>query len=64
MSYFGTHDSDHSNLNIDPTIKKKVVQEVKNRMKTEKNLCERLCDIVKNKVTVRNLKAEERNRKK
>lgn len=55
---FGDHNTDHSNLKMNPGIRKAVTSEVEKRMKSGKGLCERLCWIVTNKVTVEKLKKD------
>jgi hypothetical protein len=62
--YYGEHNANHSNLDRGPDMRKKVSSEVNKRMKSGKGLCERLCDILANKVTVKRLKEEDRRRKK
>jgi hypothetical protein len=55
---FGNHNTDNSKLKIDDSIRRAVAREVSNRMKSGHTLCERLCDIVKNKMAVKKLKNE------
>lgn len=62
--YYGKHDGNHSNLDRGPDMRKKVSSEVGKRLRSGKVLCERLCDILSNKNTVKRLKEEERRRNK
>lgn len=62
--YYGKHDGNHSNLDRGPDMRKKVSSEVGKRLRSGKGLCERLCDILANKNTVKRLKEEERRRNK
>ena len=55
---FGNHNTDHSNLKIDAGIRKAVTSEVDKRMKSGNTLCERLCEIIKNKIAAKQLKNE------
>jgi hypothetical protein len=55
---FGTHNDDHTKFKINDKIRRSVVKEVNNRMKSGQTLCERLCEIVRNKMAVEKLKNE------